>query len=88
MYLFRNFLFFIFLFGPSEQEDLTDSELSVDQNVTLEFDFHFDSLSVVLYHNDTKQVCSKFFYLKINIYILIFSFRILACFDVTIHLNN
>ncbi|XP_036860152.2 intermembrane lipid transfer protein VPS13C isoform X2 [Manis javanica] len=38
-----------------EQEDLTDSELSVDQNVTLEFDFHFDSLSVVLYHNDTKQ---------------------------------
>uniref|UniRef100_A0A8D1HWL3 Vacuolar protein sorting 13 homolog C n=1 Tax=Sus scrofa TaxID=9823 RepID=A0A8D1HWL3_PIG len=38
-----------------EQEDLTDSKLSLDQNVTLQFDFHFESLSVVLYNSDTSQ---------------------------------
>nr|XP_051678303.1 intermembrane lipid transfer protein VPS13C isoform X2 [Oryctolagus cuniculus] len=44
--------------GPhhlKEQEDLTDSQLSVDQNVTLQFDFHFESLSVTLYNNDISQ---------------------------------
>uniref|UniRef100_A0A8C5V364 Vacuolar protein sorting 13 homolog C n=1 Tax=Microcebus murinus TaxID=30608 RepID=A0A8C5V364_MICMU len=38
-----------------EQEDLTDSNLSVDQNVTLQFDFHFESLSIILYNNDVNQ---------------------------------
>ncbi|XP_062947628.1 intermembrane lipid transfer protein VPS13C isoform X2 [Cynocephalus volans] len=38
-----------------EQEDLTDSKLSVDQSVTLQFDFHFESLSIVLYNNDVNQ---------------------------------
>lgn len=51
---------------PSAQEDLPDSELSVDQNVTLQFDFHFESLSIVLYNNDVNQVCSKFLYLEIK----------------------
>uniref|UniRef100_A0A8C4LD47 Vacuolar protein sorting 13 homolog C n=1 Tax=Equus asinus asinus TaxID=83772 RepID=A0A8C4LD47_EQUAS len=37
------------------QEDLPDSELSVDHNVTLQFDFHFESLSIVLYNNDVNQ---------------------------------
>lgn len=46
------------MFALSEQEDLTDSKLSLDQTVTLQFDFHFESLSVVLYNNDTSQVCS------------------------------
>ncbi|XP_053451789.1 intermembrane lipid transfer protein VPS13C isoform X1 [Nycticebus coucang] len=38
-----------------EQEDLTDSNLSVDQNVMLQFDFHFESLSIILYNNDFNQ---------------------------------
>uniref|UniRef100_A0A8C9AEJ4 Vacuolar protein sorting 13 homolog C n=1 Tax=Prolemur simus TaxID=1328070 RepID=A0A8C9AEJ4_PROSS len=38
-----------------EQEDMTDSKPSVDQNVTLQFDFHFESLSIILYNNDVKQ---------------------------------
>uniref|UniRef100_A0A8C4PJ18 Vacuolar protein sorting 13 homolog C n=1 Tax=Equus asinus asinus TaxID=83772 RepID=A0A8C4PJ18_EQUAS len=44
--------------GPDHlkaQEDLPDSELSVDHNVTLQFDFHFESLSIVLYNNDVNQ---------------------------------
>lgn len=41
-----------------EQEDVTDSKLALDQSVTLQFDFHFESLSIVLYNNDTSQVCS------------------------------
>ena len=46
------------MFEPSEQEDGTDSKLSLDQNVTLQFDFHFESLSIILYNNDPRQVCS------------------------------
>ncbi|KAB0404968.1 hypothetical protein E2I00_016891, partial [Balaenoptera physalus] len=38
-----------------EQEDGTDSKLSLDQNVTLQFDFHFESLSIILYNNDPSQ---------------------------------
>nr|XP_055175680.1 intermembrane lipid transfer protein VPS13C [Nyctereutes procyonoides] len=38
-----------------KEQDLTDSKLSVDQNVTLQFDFHFESLSIVLYNNDINQ---------------------------------
>ncbi|KAM9713499.1 intermembrane lipid transfer protein VPS13C isoform 1-T1 [Dama dama] len=38
-----------------EQEDVTDSKLALDQSVTLQFDFHFESLSIVLYNNDTSQ---------------------------------
>ncbi|KAM5292524.1 intermembrane lipid transfer protein VPS13C [Ctenodactylus gundi] len=44
--------------GPNcvrEPEDLTDSKPPVDQNVTLQFDFHFESLSIVLYNNDINQ---------------------------------
>jgi hypothetical protein len=63
--LLKIFMIFIFMFGPSEQ-DLTDSKPSVDQNVTLQFDFHFESLSITLYNNDVNQVCSKFLYLEIN----------------------
>ena len=49
------------MFEPPEQ-DLTDSQLSVDQNVTLQFDFHFESLSIVLYNSDANQVCTAFLY--------------------------
>ncbi|XP_057578649.1 intermembrane lipid transfer protein VPS13C isoform X2 [Hippopotamus amphibius kiboko] len=38
-----------------EQEDVTGSKLSLDQNVTLRFDFHFESLSIVLYNSDPSQ---------------------------------
>uniref|UniRef100_A0A452SGE8 Vacuolar protein sorting 13 homolog C n=1 Tax=Ursus americanus TaxID=9643 RepID=A0A452SGE8_URSAM len=43
--------------GPDhlKEQDLTDSKLSTDQNVTLQFDFHFESLSIVLYNNDINQ---------------------------------
>ncbi|XP_033612139.1 vacuolar protein sorting-associated protein 13C, partial [Fukomys damarensis] len=44
--------------GPDylrEQEDLTDIKPSVDQNVTLQFDFHFESLSIILYNSDINQ---------------------------------
>ncbi|XP_040348798.1 intermembrane lipid transfer protein VPS13C isoform X2 [Herpailurus yagouaroundi] len=43
--------------GPDhlKEQDMTDSKLSVDQNVTLQFDFHFESLSIVLYNNDIHQ---------------------------------
>ncbi|CAI9176855.1 unnamed protein product [Rangifer tarandus platyrhynchus] len=37
------------------EQDVTDSKLALDQSVTLQFDFHFESLSVVLYNNDTSQ---------------------------------
>uniref|UniRef100_A0A8C4LBM7 Vacuolar protein sorting 13 homolog C n=1 Tax=Equus asinus asinus TaxID=83772 RepID=A0A8C4LBM7_EQUAS len=50
------FLIFIFMLEPSAQEDLPDSELSVDHNVTLQFDFHFESLSIVLYNNDESKL--------------------------------
>lgn len=46
------------MFEPLEQEDVTDPKLALDQSVTLQFDFHFESLSIVLYNNDTSQVCS------------------------------
>lgn len=51
------------MFEPSEQ-DLPDSKLSMDQSVTLQFDFHFESLSIVLYNNDINQVCTKCLYLE------------------------
>ncbi|XP_008563109.1 PREDICTED: vacuolar protein sorting-associated protein 13C-like, partial [Galeopterus variegatus] len=38
-----------------KEQDLTDSKLSVDQSVTLQFDFHFESLSIILYNNDVNQ---------------------------------
>ncbi|XP_040825491.1 vacuolar protein sorting-associated protein 13C isoform X2 [Ochotona curzoniae] len=38
-----------------EQEDLADLKLSMDQTVTLQFDFHFESLSIILYNNDINQ---------------------------------
>ncbi|XP_036909925.1 vacuolar protein sorting-associated protein 13C isoform X2 [Sturnira hondurensis] len=43
--------------GPDHcrEQDLTDSKLCVDQNVTLQFDFHFESLSIVLYNSDSNQ---------------------------------
>ncbi|XP_069851362.1 intermembrane lipid transfer protein VPS13C isoform X3 [Dipodomys merriami] len=43
--------------GPDclKEQDMTNSEPSVDQNVTLQFDFHFESLSVILYNNDINQ---------------------------------
>uniref|UniRef100_A0A452VIQ5 Vacuolar protein sorting 13 homolog C n=1 Tax=Ursus maritimus TaxID=29073 RepID=A0A452VIQ5_URSMA len=52
--------------GPDhlKEQDLTDSKLSTDQNVTLQFDFHFESLSIVLYNNDINQVCGKCLYLE------------------------
>lgn len=53
------------MFEPSGQ-DLADSKLSVDQNVTLQFDFHFESLSIVLYNSDINQVCTTFLYLERN----------------------
>ncbi|XP_005316696.2 intermembrane lipid transfer protein VPS13C isoform X3 [Ictidomys tridecemlineatus] len=46
------------LSGPvflKDQEHLTDSKPSVGQNVTLQYDFHFESLSIVLYNNDINQ---------------------------------
>ncbi|XP_032273582.1 vacuolar protein sorting-associated protein 13C isoform X2 [Phoca vitulina] len=43
--------------GPEhlKEQDLPDSKLSMDQSVTLQFDFHFESLSIVLYNNDINQ---------------------------------
>ncbi|XP_051053816.1 intermembrane lipid transfer protein VPS13C isoform X2 [Phodopus roborovskii] len=43
--------------GPDylQEQDLTDPKPSVDQTVTLQFDFHFDSLSIILYNNDSHQ---------------------------------
>ncbi|XP_063099462.1 intermembrane lipid transfer protein VPS13C isoform X5 [Cavia porcellus] len=44
--------------GPDylrEQEDLTDLKPSVDQTITLQFDFHFESLSIILYNSDISQ---------------------------------
>ncbi|KAM8783626.1 intermembrane lipid transfer protein VPS13C isoform 3-T3 [Rhynchonycteris naso] len=38
-----------------KEQDLADSKLSMDQNVTLQFDFHFESLSIVLYNKDVNQ---------------------------------
>ncbi|XP_006741268.1 vacuolar protein sorting-associated protein 13C [Leptonychotes weddellii] len=43
--------------GPDhlKEQDLPESKLSMDQSVTLQFDFHFESLSIVLYNNDINQ---------------------------------
>ncbi|XP_038177687.1 vacuolar protein sorting-associated protein 13C [Arvicola amphibius] len=43
--------------GPDylKEQDLTDPKAPVDQTVTLQFGFHFDSLSIVLYNNDSHQ---------------------------------
>ncbi|KAM6149514.1 intermembrane lipid transfer protein VPS13C isoform 2-T2 [Erethizon dorsatum] len=38
-----------------EEQDVTDPKPSVDQNVTLQFDFHFESLSIILYNSDINQ---------------------------------
>ncbi|XP_004421707.1 PREDICTED: vacuolar protein sorting-associated protein 13C isoform X2 [Ceratotherium simum simum] len=40
---------------PEDQEDLTKAKFTMDQNVTLQFDFHFESLSIILYNNDINQ---------------------------------
>ena len=45
IYILKSLLIFIFMFEPSEQEDVTDSKLALDQSVTLQFDFHFESLN-------------------------------------------
>ncbi|XP_072472489.1 intermembrane lipid transfer protein VPS13C isoform X1 [Notamacropus eugenii] len=37
------------------EQDMTDLKPSDSQNVTLQFDFHFESLSLVLYSNDVNQ---------------------------------
>nr|XP_004662570.2 vacuolar protein sorting-associated protein 13C isoform X1 [Jaculus jaculus] len=43
--------------GPDclKEQDLRDPKPSMDQEVTLQFDFHFDSLSIILYNNDVNQ---------------------------------
>ncbi|XP_041535268.1 vacuolar protein sorting-associated protein 13C isoform X1 [Microtus oregoni] len=43
--------------GPDylKEQDLTDPKAPVDQTVTLQFGFHFDSLSIILYNNDSHQ---------------------------------
>nr|XP_058150275.1 intermembrane lipid transfer protein VPS13C isoform X1 [Dasypus novemcinctus] len=44
--------------GPDnlkEQEGVTESKLSMDQDITLQYDFHFESLSITLYNNDINQ---------------------------------
>ncbi|XP_054974528.1 intermembrane lipid transfer protein VPS13C isoform X2 [Sorex araneus] len=38
-----------------KEQDLADSSLSMIQSVTLHFDFHIESLSVILYNNDSHQ---------------------------------
>ncbi|KAM6200995.1 intermembrane lipid transfer protein VPS13C [Rhynchocyon petersi] len=38
-----------------KEEDLTNSEVPLDHSATLQFDFHFDSLSIILYNNDINQ---------------------------------
>lgn len=44
--------------GPDclKEQDLADPKPPGDQTVTLQFDFHFDSLSIVLYNSDGCQV--------------------------------
>uniref|UniRef100_A0A5F8H9H0 Vacuolar protein sorting 13 homolog C n=1 Tax=Monodelphis domestica TaxID=13616 RepID=A0A5F8H9H0_MONDO len=37
------------------EQDMTDLKISDSQDVTLQFDFHFESLSLVLYNNDVNQ---------------------------------
>lgn len=73
------------MFESSEQ-DLADSQLSMDQSVTLQFDFHFESLSIVLYNNDINQVCTNLAYLKIYLQLFI-EFGILVFFYMFIHKN-
>ncbi|XP_055453863.1 intermembrane lipid transfer protein VPS13C isoform X1 [Psammomys obesus] len=43
--------------GPDhfKEQDLTDPKSPMDQIITLQFDFHFDSLSIILYNNDNCQ---------------------------------
>ncbi|XP_054543722.1 intermembrane lipid transfer protein VPS13C isoform X2 [Talpa occidentalis] len=38
-----------------KEQDLTDSKISVDQNVSLQFEFHFESLSIILYNNINQE---------------------------------
>ncbi|XP_060030384.1 intermembrane lipid transfer protein VPS13C [Erinaceus europaeus] len=38
-----------------KEQDVKDSVLSEDQDVSLQFDFHFESLSIILYDNDVNQ---------------------------------
>uniref|UniRef100_A0A5F8H0V3 Vacuolar protein sorting 13 homolog C n=1 Tax=Monodelphis domestica TaxID=13616 RepID=A0A5F8H0V3_MONDO len=38
------------------EQDMTDLKISDSQDVTLQFDFHFESLSLVLYNNDSSTV--------------------------------
>ncbi|XP_043837889.1 vacuolar protein sorting-associated protein 13C [Dromiciops gliroides] len=44
------------------EQDMTDLKLSDDKNVTLQFDFHFESLSLVLYNNDENQGSTLIFH--------------------------
>ncbi|XP_076432695.1 intermembrane lipid transfer protein VPS13C isoform X2 [Peromyscus maniculatus bairdii] len=43
--------------GPDylKEQELTDPKPPMDQTVTLQFAFHFDSLSIILYNNDSHQ---------------------------------
>ncbi|XP_051012690.1 intermembrane lipid transfer protein VPS13C [Acomys russatus] len=41
--------------GYLKEQDSTDPEPAVDHTVTLQFGFHFDSLSITLYNNDSCQ---------------------------------
>ncbi|XP_004374680.1 intermembrane lipid transfer protein VPS13C isoform X1 [Trichechus manatus latirostris] len=38
-----------------EEQDLTNSEIPMDHSAALQFDFHFESLSIILYNNDISQ---------------------------------
>lgn len=71
---------------PSEQ-DLTDPKGPVDQTVTLQFGFHFDSLSIILYNNDSHQVNSIYFLLPemTPLLLRVFSFCMLALFVLIIN---
>lgn len=74
------------MLGPSEQ-DVTDPKAPVAQTVTLQFGFHFDSLSIVLYNSDSHQVNSIYFLLPemTPLLLRVFSFCMLALFVLTIH---
>ncbi|XP_075387538.1 intermembrane lipid transfer protein VPS13C isoform X2 [Tenrec ecaudatus] len=38
-----------------KEQDLTHSKMPLEHSVTLQFDFHFESLSIILYNNDINQ---------------------------------
>lgn len=59
MCLHKSSVIFLLMLEPSEQE-LADPKPPGDQTVTLQFDFHFDSLSIILYNSDSSQVRRTF----------------------------